>query len=80
MEICIIVLLWSNFEDTEHGFVGEKCGKRLAGMVSLDVAVECGFVDEKCGKKRLTGTVSLDVAKALKCNMGHCSLLQANNP
>jgi len=49
-------------------------------MVSLDVAVECGFVDKKCGKKWLTGTVSLDVAKAPICSMGHCSPLQANSP
>jgi hypothetical protein len=61
LEICISVLLWSNFEDTRCGFVSEKCGKkRLTGMVSLDEAIECGFVDEKCGKKRLTGMVSLE--------------------
>jgi hypothetical protein len=65
LEICISVLLWSIFENTECGFVGKKCGKtRLTDMVSLDVAIECGFVDEKCGKKRLIGMVSLDVAKA----------------
>jgi hypothetical protein len=28
------------------------------------MAIECGFVDEKCVKKKLTGMVSLDVAKA----------------
>jgi hypothetical protein len=61
LEIYIIVLLWSDFEETESGFVGEKCGKkRLTGMVSPDMAIECGFVEEKCGKKRLIGMVSLD--------------------
>ena len=63
MEIWISVLLLANFEETECGFVGEKCGKkRLTGMVSPDMAIECGFVDEKCGKKRLTGMVSPDMA------------------
>jgi len=28
------------------------------------VAIEYGFVDEKCVKKKLTGMVSLDMAKA----------------